>query len=136
MTGPILVGLDGSEPSWGALETATRLSAALGVDLVAAFVPHHSNIVEFAPEALIAEREAEAALAASISDRLAASTPAKLRVLGTRRPGVELSELAVALDAEMIVVATRGRGLMRSAALGSVAHHLVTHAEVPVLVVR
>ena len=136
MSGPIVVGLDGSEPSRRALEMATRLSASLGVDLVAAYVPHHSPIVEFAPEALAAEREVEASLEARISDRLTASTPAKLRVLGTRRPGVELSEFAVALHAEMIVVATRGRGLMRSATLGSVAHHLVTHSEVPVLVVR
>lgn len=136
MSGPILVGLDGSEPSWRAFETATRLSAALDVDLVAAYAPHHSAIVEFAPEALAAEREIEASLQASISDRLSASTATKLRVLGSRRPGVELSELAVALDADMIVVATRGRGLIRSAALGSVAHHLVTHSEVPVLVVR
>ena len=135
--GPVIVGLDGSEHCWRALEIAVRLSTALGVDLVAAHGPHHPAITEFSAAALAAEREVEASIEAIIRSRLQQDAPtAQLKILGEGRPGEELSDLASALDAEMIVVATRGRGLVRSATLGSVAHHLVTHANAPVLVVR
>lgn len=135
--GPVIVGLDGSEQSWRALETAVRLSTALGVDLVAAHGPHHPAITEFSAAALAAEHEVEASIEAAVRSRLEEDAPtAQLRILGEGRPGEELSDLADTLDAQMIVVATRGRGLLRSAALGSVAHHLVTHANAPVLVVR
>ena len=135
--GAVIVGLDGSEQCWGALEIAVRLSTALRVDLVAAHGPHHHAITEFSAGALAAEHEVEASIEANIRSRLQQIAPtAEFRVLGDGRPGEELSDLADALDAQMIVVATRGRGLIRSAALGSVAHHLVTHANAPVLVVR
>lgn len=39
-------------------------------------------------------------------------------------------------DAELLVVGSRGRGAARSALLGSVALHCVTHAACPVVVVR
>ncbi len=135
--GPVIVGLDGSEHCWRALETAVRLSTALGIELVAAHAPHHPAITEFSAAALAAEKEVEASTEATIRSRLEEVAPiAQLRILGEGRAGGALSGLADALDAEMIVVATRGRGLVRSAALGSVAHHLVTHANAPVLVVR
>ena len=135
--GPVIVGLDGSEQCWRALEIAVRLSTALGVELVAAHGPHHPAITEFSAAALAAEHEVEASIEATIRSRLEEVAPtAQLRILGEGRAGEALSDLADALDAEMIVVATRGRGLVRSAALGSVAHHLVTHANAPVLVVR
>ena len=109
----------------------------VGVALVAAHGPHHPAITEFSAAALAAEREVEASIEANIRSRLEQDVPtAQLKILGEGRPGEELSDLADTLDAQMIVVATRGRGLVRSATLGSVAHHLVTHANAPVLVVR
>ena len=136
-TGPVIVGLDGSEHCWRAPEIAITLSRALGVELVAAHGPHHHAINEFSAAALAAEHEVEASIEANIRSRLEQDAPAvQLRILGEGRAGEELSDLADALDAQMIVVATRGRGLVRSATLGSVAHHLVTHANAPVLVVR
>lgn len=137
MSGPIIVGVDGSASSRRALDRGVRLASALGVDLVAAYVPHHAAITEFAPEALAAERQIEADIEAEIRTQLAAAAPGtELRVLGPGRPGPELAQLADEVDAELIIVATRGRGPVRRAALGSVAHHLVSHAGVPVLVER
>jgi len=137
MTGPVLVGLDGSDASWRALERARQLSSALDTELVAAFVPHHPAITEFAPEALAAERQVEAELEAEIAAGLGEAAPGTALLVRTPgKPGPELVELADEIKAEMIVVATRGRGIVRRAALGSVAHHLVSHATVPVVVER
>jgi nucleotide-binding universal stress UspA family protein len=44
--------------------------------------------------------------------------------------------LAAAQDAELLVVGSRGRGGIRSALLGSVAVHCVSHASCPVIVVH
>ena len=63
-TGPVIVGLDGSEHCWSALEIAINLSTALGVELVAAHGPHHPAITEFSAAALAAEREIEASIEA------------------------------------------------------------------------
>ncbi len=135
--GPVVVGLDGSEHSWSALAVARRLADALEVELVAAYAPHHAAVTEFSVGALAAEHATESSIEAAIRSRLTATDPTvELRRVGDGQPGQELSELADAIGAQMIVVATRGRGLVRSAVLGSVAHHLVTHAAVPVLVVR
>jgi nucleotide-binding universal stress UspA family protein len=43
--------------------------------------------------------------------------------------------VAERLDADVIVVGTRGRGAAKSALLGSVSHGLVQHADRPVVVV-
>lgn len=135
--GPIVVGLDGSDPSWAALQHALRLSRALGATLVAAFVPHDPAIAEFSASALAADREIAASIEATIRQKLTDTAPdIELTVLGHGPPGAELATHAFELHAEMIVVATRGHGLVRGSLLGSVAHHLVTHAKSPVLVVR
>ena len=137
MSGPIIVGVDGSESGWRAVGRSVRLAGALGIDLVAAYVPHHPAIADFSPEALAAELQVEADIETDIRAHLTRVAPgAQLHVLGPGRPGPELAQLAEELGAELIVVATRGRGPISRAALGSVAHHLVSHATVPVLVER
>jgi nucleotide-binding universal stress UspA family protein len=49
--------------------------------------------------------------------------------------GDELCRLAEEVDADVIVMGTRGRGGVRRALLGSVSDHVVRHAPCPVLVV-
>jgi nucleotide-binding universal stress UspA family protein len=50
-------------------------------------------------------------------------------------PAERLAELADEEEADLIVVASRGRGALRSAFLGSVSHELIGLARCPVLVV-
>ncbi|KAJ3076762.1 FK506-binding protein 2A [Podochytrium sp. JEL0797] len=51
-------------------------------------------------------------------------------------PRNELCEAAHLLQAEMMVVGTRGMGILRKALMGSVSDHLLHHLECPVVVVR
>ena len=44
--------------------------------------------------------------------------------------------LDAAKDADLVVVGSRGRGGLKTLLLGSVSHVVVTHAEIPVVVVR
>ena len=49
-------------------------------------------------------------------------------------PGPMLVELARELEADAMVIGTRGRGGLRRAVLGSVSDHVVRHAPCPVVV--
>jgi nucleotide-binding universal stress UspA family protein len=49
--------------------------------------------------------------------------------------GEEIVERARAEDCSLILMGTRGKGLVREIVLGSVAHHVARHAEQPVLFV-
>ena len=51
-------------------------------------------------------------------------------------PSKEIASLADELDADMIVVGTRGHGSLRSALSGSVSHDLIKRAHVPVTVLH
>lgn len=53
-----------------------------------------------------------------------------------RRADEEVIELAEEIEADMIVVGSRGAGTIRRAIMGSDAESIVRHAAVPVLVVR
>jgi nucleotide-binding universal stress UspA family protein len=54
----------------------------------------------------------------------------------TKAAGREISQLAVDLEADLVVVGTYGRTGLARVLLGSVAHTVVTQAPCPVLVVR
>jgi len=52
------------------------------------------------------------------------------------RPDAEITRLAEELDAELVVVGSRGLGPIRRALMGSVSVSVVRHAHCPVMVVR
>jgi nucleotide-binding universal stress UspA family protein len=56
------------------------------------------------------------------------------RLLVEDAPGEGL--VALAQDADLVVVGTRGRGNIAAALLGSVSNHVVQHAPCPVVIVR
>ena len=51
------------------------------------------------------------------------------------KPGEYIMEQADKANASLIVMGTRGFGLVRRTILGSVSHHVVHHAKIPVTVV-
>jgi len=94
---------------------------ASGVGLVA---PIDIGSMQTAAEILLRDTvEAVAGEKASGIERVLVEGPAGDAIVGNSR------------DAEMIVVARRGLGTVRSIVLGSVSTHVIQHARCPVLVI-
>ncbi|RLP85903.1 universal stress protein [Micromonospora sp. BL4] len=128
-TGPVAVGVDGSEPSLVALGFAAERAAQRQVPLRvlhawtpgpggAAGVPDEREAVE---QALEPWRRTYAEL--SISVDLVPGSPAAMLIEASR-------------DARLVVVGSRGRGGLAGTLLGSVSQQLIQHAHCPVAVVR
>lgn len=141
----VVVGVDGSPGSRAALVQGILAAArrAADVEVVSSYaielyylggapldVPELAGIrddTERRAQELIDEVRADEALSgtADVDVRLDVVEGAPAQVLVDRSAGTAL-----------LVVGSRGRGVMRSALLGSVALHCVTHADCPVLVVH
>jgi nucleotide-binding universal stress UspA family protein len=143
----IVCGVDGSADSEAALTEAARLADRLGVRIVLA------NVVEYAhspyvgvggigpvagPQVpLTAVMEEEEHAAERLLDEMAAEAgleTAEKRVV-SGMAAERLADLADEVDAELIVVGSRGRGALKAAFLGSVSASLIGVARCPVLVV-
>jgi nucleotide-binding universal stress UspA family protein len=135
----IVVGYDGSEPAdravdWAAAE-AERRQVPLTVLHVAEYgviegafgpMPWRPDLVERAALKIVAE-----------GLERARKTATQVAVTGEWTSSAISLELVLASErAALLVVGTRGRGDLRSAALGSVAFSVSAHAHCPVVVVR
>ncbi len=76
--------------------------------------------------------EGEAVLAAT-SELIPSADPERLLLHGD--PGQEICRAAEDLDADVVVIGTRGHGGLRRAVLGSVSDHVIRNAPCPVLTV-
>jgi nucleotide-binding universal stress UspA family protein len=135
----IVVGVDGSDPSAQAAETAGRLAADLDAKLTAVYVRQlPTTVPPFGagiylddywqePERLAGERAAEAL------DRTGAPWRFEVR---TGDPAIQLELSADEHGADLIIVGARGHSVAHRLLLGSVSTRLVHHARRPVLVVR
>jgi nucleotide-binding universal stress UspA family protein len=140
-TKPILVGVDGSEPSlaacrWAAAEAQLRggsLQLIYGYVGPALAVPMMAPPYDWLPEVLQKEGEGLIAQAVAAVQAQAPQVPVTGRVL----PGVA-GRLLVELsgEASLVVLGHRGHGGFASLLLGSVASTVVAHAQAPVVVVR
>lgn len=132
----IVVGYDGSEESKRALERATSLGrSGASVTIVAAVeVGSHGprNMGALNDDELRAEREVlDAARTNLKAEGLEVHT-----VEGEGSPHEVLIEAAKEVDADLIIVGTRGRGGVKRALMGSTSTKVVQHAPCDVLVVR
>ncbi|MFO0659183.1 MAG: universal stress protein [Polyangiaceae bacterium] len=138
----ILVPIDFEEVSDHALEHAIGLASALKATV------HITHILQlpvynFPDASFLASPELIARLSTSAQTRMNAVL-AKLQNSGVTiesslREGVPHEEViaaAKAMNADLIVMGTHGRGLIAHALLGSVAERVVRTSPVPVLVVR
>ncbi|MER7333827.1 MULTISPECIES: universal stress protein [unclassified Micromonospora] len=136
--GPVLVGVDGSEPAELAVGYAADEAARRGVGLVLAHVrpPDGERRVPDEVAGTGAAGHAESAeLLATAGAAVRGSHPGlavEERVLRAGKPEQALVEASGA--AALVVVGSRGRGGFAGMLLGSVSHALVQHAHCPVLV--
>ncbi|GGM32185.1 universal stress protein [Micromonospora yangpuensis] len=134
-SGPVVVGVDGSDSSLLALGWAVERAAQRGVPLrvVRAWSPAQYRSQGFdADEAAATEQTAVADALAPWRETFPA-VPVDVEV-ATQSPQSLL--LAASRDAQLVVVGTRGRGGLRGMLLGSVSQQLIQHAASPVAVIR
>lgn len=137
---PIVVGVDGSEHSDHALAAAFEMAHVLGTPLIAA------NYYGMAAVSQVGYDDGYIDW-----DKVRAHEKAWLekhvQALHEKYPDVELTTESApssptrglrtkSADASIVVVGSRGRGIIRGALLGSVSQNLVHHAESSVLIVR
>ncbi len=132
----ILVPLDGSVFSEAALPHALELSRRTGADLQLAIV--HEPIPSFAyDEWETAAWEWSQEYLRAVRDRVSADAGGKVEAwIGTGRPVEMLRNRAESVGADLVVMATHGRGALSRAWLGSVADAFLRQADTPVLLVR
>lgn len=144
----VVVGVDGSPGSRAALTHAFLAAARRGADLevvtslgIELYYLGGVPVVVPDVDAIREDSAARAgAMVAEVQDELAVTFAPGVRDLPvsvrTSDLPPALALLAHAEGAALLVVGSRGRGAMRSALLGSVALHCVTHAPCPVEVVH
>jgi nucleotide-binding universal stress UspA family protein len=136
----IVVGLDRSGPSLAALDVAADLATVLGGSLTAVEVFEQVPPFPLGPEATATSAGEEGALA-----RTAALVEDAVRAVRTRgvavqvivrsgTPASTLIDIADDVDADLIVLGSRGRGGPDEMMLGSVARTVADRARRPTLV--
>ena len=138
----ILIATDGSESAREAVEFGLDLAAEQGTR---AFVVHVVPAVDFKPYAGFSFFPPTGPHEPGEHDRepleeaveLAAEKDVKIRTeLLKGRPADEIVAFADNIDANLIVVGSRGHGVIAGALLGSVSRAVVHESRRPVLVVR
>ena len=137
----ILVGVDRSEPSLAALELAADVAEVTGAALSVLEVFEYVPPFPLGPATAVASLGEEPALETTrallevevreIRDRGVATQV----VVRSGEPAPTLLEVAADVDADLLVVATRGRGDPAQPLLGRVARTVVNQAGRPTLVV-
>lgn len=126
----VVVGVDGSEESWRALDWAARAAVERGTGLEIVY----ALVDPLAADADDTLNQASALLARAES-RARAAYP-RLAVQTTMVPGGAVSTLSTASQtAELLVVGTRGHGALASLLLGSTSVGVSARASCPVVVV-
>ena len=136
----IVVGVDGSEESWSALDEALSQAGTRGSSITAVHVEHLSAWTTLGLGATLGDvYEADERIRAELVDeahRRSQSTGVTIDVVTRKgRPAQELISVAEEVDADLIVVGHRGHGGAASW-IGSVTNEVVHSARCSVLVVR
>ncbi len=137
----VLVSLDGSARAERVLPYAALFGSACGAEILLLRVPEIPEPALYGPlggavEELRLEAEAEAqAYVEHVAVELCAAGLHARGIVTGSRAATTIVEVAAAEEADMIILATHGRGGMDQLMLGSVADRVVHHAAQPVLLV-
>ena len=135
-----MVGLDGSDVSWRALDAAAEIAVASGGALTAVHADHLPRRAAWGfgsslGETVVAEEELETKLAAELRERNSREHLEIGLIVVKDKPADALIAAADRVDADLIVVGHAGAGGAHSW-LGSVSNAVVHRATRSVLVVR
>ena len=137
----ILIATDGANDSELAIERAVDLANKTGCELHVVYVMIMShwmmpdNLSDAQYRRL--KEQAQEVLDGQVEKVKEAGGNVTRGYLRTgRRADEEVIDLAEEIEADMIIVGSRGEGTIRRALMGSDAESIVRHAAVPVLVVR
>jgi len=139
--GHIVVGIDGSEPSLRALAKAIGEASMRGADLhvlhatdISPALLHLRDDVTVDTRDLAADQGAKVWEAAQpFLDEAGVNV---VRVDGEGSPGRALNDYCAEIEAELVVVGTRGRGRVKGLLLGSTAEDVVNRGGCDMLLVR
>lgn len=133
----IVVGVDGSEGSHSALHWAVDESRLRDATLVVLLADDQPDWPNYLPNSGSLAADVEAAARRTLEAMADVAGGAGLTVEAEYVQADAASALITAsLDADLLVVGSRGRGRFTGALLGSVSLHCVQHARCPVVVVR
>jgi nucleotide-binding universal stress UspA family protein len=145
----ILTAVDGSAPSLKAVAMAAELAQKYDAELVLATVARELSAAMTAeletyarqehidtPLGELASAHAESILSGAGLEAEANGAKKVSTRSSTGDPAEEIVALAKELEADLIVIGSRGHGRVAGLLLGSVAQKVLAHAACPVLVVR
>jgi len=142
-TGPVVVGVDGSATSESAIDFAFEAARSRGVSLIAVHAWDSSPVQGFRRvfhlhvDDAQADDEQLAELTASLAERAERFADVTVQPVVVRgHPKKVLGEDAAQRGASLLVVGASGVGDDTERALGSTSRELLSHASVPVAVVR
>ena len=134
----ILVPVDGSEGADRAIEKAVMLAQICAAKLNFLYV---ANINQLAINAVLSDAILDSVTKAGnvILDRALEMVPegvAKESFSATGSPAVVILDFAETNDIDLIVMGSRGLGVVKGVLLGSVSQYVVEQSKCPVLVVK
>ena len=130
----VVIGLDGSTGSHEALLWASRLAWATGSEVLAVHGYSYVPMLGAETNALRMEEARTQAEGEWTENLRELGLPHRILV-EEEDPRSLLCRLASQLEADLIVVGSRGRGMVAELMLGSVTSYITHHSPVPVVVV-
>ncbi|MGD8402200.1 MAG: universal stress protein [Anaerolineales bacterium] len=136
----ILLAVDGSEHSLHAAKTAAELARNMNADIlriVVAFEPVPSYLGEPNMQTAISARMEEAETILQKAMDAVGEIPGEVHTeVLEGAPAEAILDVAKTRKSDLIVMGSRGLGLLQGALLGSQSQKVVRHAPCPVLIVR
>lgn len=134
----ILVPVDGSESSERALEKAIELANALKAKLMFLYVANVNQLAVnscLSAELLEAVNKAGDVVLTHAEERASDGLETE-RVLETGSPAPVITDVAEEYGVDLIVMGSRGLGLVKGVLLGSVSQYVVENSKCAVMVVK
>lgn len=144
----ILVAVDGSEPSYNALRTALDWARGWNAQVHTVHVAESGQYANIPPYAEEGGIDPSGELILQVIKQEAERIKQKISEIGTDAgirieqhyregdPRHEIIELAQSIDADLIMVGSRGKGALERLLIGSVSSYIAEHSHISTVIVR